>query len=198
MFGLVWPGVSPGKGAGALNVLQGLCGVTAREVWPCRRAGRLQLGLGLPLNGMLSRLSSGPDRGTVRGPGWGRPSKPCWPLGPSENRFLACSPQHCPAPSQPEAVVIAKPSAMETIVQPGSRLPGEKAACQLGVPAVASLCSPPVLPVALLCLACAPLDPEVPLLQGNPQTLSPLSCQEAGPAGPCLGSDCCLAAPGSS
>lgn len=70
---------------------------------------------------------SGPDRGTVRGPGWGRPSKPCWPLGPSENRFLAYSPQHCPAPSQPEAVVIAKPSAMETIVQPG-----EQAACREG------------------------------------------------------------------
>lgn len=49
-----------------------------------------------------------------------------WPRGPLENRFLACSQPRCPAPGHPAAVVTAKASAMETIVQKArSRLPGE-------------------------------------------------------------------------
>ena len=116
-------------------------------------------------------------RGRVRRPGRGRPSKMCWLLGPLENPFLASSQQPCPVPGHPGVVVTAKPSAMETIVQP-------RAAWRAGqlLSAGSVQLRSALLPFPLVS-CCAwpglPLDSEALLLQGDPRARSPFSRQEA-------------------
>ena len=112
------------------------------------------------------RRPSGLDGGRARRPGWGRPSKMRWPRGPLENRFLASSQPRCPAPGHPAAVVTAKASAMETIVQKArSRLPGR-------VCSVASA-RPSGSPVILLSLAWARAGLQIAPSAGRPATRLP-------------------------
>lgn len=59
----------------------------------------------------------------------------CWMLGALENQRLTSSQQHCPSPGHPELVVTAKPSAMETIVQPQEQEAGQP-------PSARCLCAP--------------------------------------------------------
>lgn len=59
----------------------------------------------------------------------------CWMLGALENQRLTSSQQHCPGPGHPELVVTAKPSAMETIVQPQEQEAGQP-------PSARCLCAP--------------------------------------------------------
>lgn len=59
----------------------------------------------------------------------------CWMLGALENQCLTSSQQHCPSPGHPELVVTAKPSAMETIVQPQEQEAGQP-------PSARCLCAP--------------------------------------------------------
>lgn len=94
---MTWPGVPKSKSAGCLESPAGRSeGCASPSEW--RREA--PAGPWAPLNAMLFR------------------PRMCWPLGPLENQFLTSSQQHCPGPGHPEVVVTAKPSAMETVVQP--------------------------------------------------------------------------------
>lgn len=69
--------------------------------------------------------------------------------GPARKAVSHLQPLRCPAPGHPEVVVTAKPSAMETVVQPRSRLPEEQGSCSRWVGA-ASCCPPgPLFPCLL-------------------------------------------------
>lgn len=103
----------------------------------------------------------------------------CCALG---NRFPACSPQHCPAPGHPEAVVTATPSAMETIVQPWEPAAGSAGRLPpLGVLGLASMCLSSI-PLVLLCLAWARFGLRSAPFAGRPASSLPLSVPGGQPS----------------
>lgn len=156
---------------GALSVPLGLCGVSVRDVHPHLNGAGAPAGPRVPLNATPSRprLSRGLDRRGGRRPGCSWPSKMCWMLGALENQRLTSSQQHCPGPGHPEVVVTAKPSAMETIVQPQEQEAGQppSARCLAAFPSRAL--------VMLLCLARPRFGLRSAAFAGRPASSLPLS-----------------------
>lgn len=99
--------------------------------------------------------------------------------GPARKAVSHLQPLRCPAPGHPEVVVTAKPSAMETVVQPRSRLPEEQGSCSRWVGA-ASCCPPGPLFPCLLGLGSLWTLKRFFFFAGRPISLSRFACQEAG------------------
>ena len=119
--------------------------------------------------------------------GRGRPSKMCWLRGPRGNPLLASSRQRCPALGHPGAVVTAKPSAMETIVQLQEQAAAGPGSCSL--PGRHSFDLPPV------CVGAYGAQPGCPFCRDT-HRLAPPSYAKRWPC--CLwcpDSDCRLPAP---